>query len=120
LHTRTIQHFIREPDIVFARPGRIRKKSGPLLKADLVMEVVSEGPENRKRDLVEKRREYAAAGIREYWIVDPQQKSITVLALRDGKYRVHGKYVRGDVAKSALLPGFEVDVTACLAAGDAA
>jgi Uma2 family endonuclease len=120
LRTRTVQHFIREPDVVFARPGRIRKKSGPLLKADLVMEVVSEGPENRKRDLVEKRREYAAAGIREYWIVDPQQKSITVLALRDGKYRVHGKYVRGDVAKSALLPGFEVDVTACLAAGDAA
>jgi Uma2 family endonuclease len=120
LRTRTVQHFIREPDVVFARPGRIRKKSGPLLKADLVVEVVSEGPENRKRDLVEKRREYAAAAIREYWIVDPKQKSITVLSLRDGKYRVHGKYARGDVARSALLPGFEIDVTECLAAGDAA
>lgn len=118
LRTRTIQHFIREPDVVFARPGRIRKKSGPLLKADLVMEVVSEGAENRKRDLVEKRREYAAAGIREYWIIDPEQRSITVLSLHNGKYRVHGKFGPGDVATSALLAGFEIDVTGCFAAGD--
>ena len=43
--------------------------------ADLVMEVVSGGREDRKRDLVTKRRDYARANIPEYWIVDPQDPS---------------------------------------------
>jgi Uma2 family endonuclease len=40
--------------------------------ADLVMEVVSSHDEDRRRDLVVKREEYARAGIAEYWIVDPE------------------------------------------------
>ncbi len=42
------------------------------------------------RDLVEKREEYARAGIPEYWIVDPEQGQITVLALDGTGYAVHG------------------------------
>ncbi|MEM6448562.1 MAG: Uma2 family endonuclease, partial [Cyanobacteria bacterium P01_D01_bin.123] len=47
----------------------------------LVVEVVSPGPENRDRDYRYKRSEYAARGIVEYWIVDPQQQKVTVLEL---------------------------------------
>ena len=43
--------------------------------------MVSDGEENRKRDLVTKREEYAQASIPEYWIVDPALKTITVLQL---------------------------------------
>jgi hypothetical protein len=60
----------REPDIAYFRPGRIRDPRQPPDGADLVMEVASEGEENRKRDLQTKREEYARAGIAEYWIVD--------------------------------------------------
>lgn len=50
----------------------------------LVVEVVSPNQENR--DYRHKRSEYAARGIREYWIVDPIEQQITVLAWVDGLY----------------------------------
>jgi Uma2 family endonuclease len=108
----------REPDLVFLRRGR-RKRRGQPEGADLVMEVVSEGAENRKRDLETKRQEYAAAGIAEYWIIDPEENRVTVLTLDGQAYRVHGEFSRGATATSVLLPGFGVAVDAVLAAGDA-
>lgn len=107
----------REPDVVFLRPGRIRDVHSQPEGADLVIEVVSEGEENRRRDLVIKREEYARAGITEYWIVDPQEKSLIVLALEGTTYRVAGEYRPGSQAVSVLLPGLQVEVDAVLAAG---
>ncbi|REJ92779.1 MAG: Uma2 family endonuclease [Planctomycetota bacterium] len=118
LRTRTIEDVIREPDVVYAAKGRIVDRRAPLPQADLVMEVVSEGSENRRRDEVVKRAEYAAAGIAEYWIVDYDQKTMTVLELEGDTYRVHGECRPGARADSVLLPGFTVDVTACFDAGE--
>lgn len=108
---------MREPDVLFLRSGRIRNNKKPPDGADLVMEVVSEGAENRERDLETKRREYAKARIPEYWIVDPEFETITVLTLAGEEYQVHGEYRPGQQASSVLLPGFAVDVTATFAAG---
>lgn len=52
----------------------------------LVVEVVSPGKVNRDRDYRFKRSEYAARGIAEYWIIDPQINRITVLILNNGLY----------------------------------
>ena len=104
------------------RPGKIRMADVLFMSAeheermgeqcwegvDLAMEVVSE---DRKRDLVTKREEYALARIREYWIVDPKKERITVLRLSRGRYVTHGEFVKGMQATSALLKGFSVDVT---------
>jgi Uma2 family endonuclease len=100
----------REPDIVFLRTGRLKDLRKQPEGADLVMEVVSEGEENRLRDLNIKRREYAAAGIAEYWIVDPQEQRITVLTLDGPIYREHGVFAPGTTATSLLLPGFSATV----------
>jgi len=78
--------------------------------ADLVLEVVS--PDKPERDLVEKRSDYAEAGVPEYWIANPQTEMITVLWLEDDAYVEHGSFGRGSTATSALLPGFEVAVDA--------
>ena len=80
--------------------------------ADLCAEVVS--PDDPPRDTVEKRREYAAAGIPEYWIVDPREevRTVTVLTLVDGVYQGEPRG-DGEVAESVLLPGLSFDVTAC-------
>ncbi len=107
----------REPDIIYLRPERIRDVRRPPQGADLVMEVVSEGAEDRKRDLETKREEYARARISEYWIVDPQEQRIIVLTLDGETYREHGIFGPGTQATSVLLPGFSVAVDAVLAAG---
>ncbi len=110
---------MREPDILFVRPGRIYNRRRPPEGADLAMEVVSEGEENRERDLVKKKEEYAKARIAEYWIVDAQEQRITVLRLGEGgEYLVHGEFAPGSRATSVLLPGFEIDVAAAFAAGE--
>jgi Uma2 family endonuclease len=109
----------REPDIVYLRPERIKDVHGQPQGADLVIEVVSEGKENRERDLVEKPRVYAEAGISEYWIVDPQQRQIQVLTLEGKAYRVHGCFSESQTATSVLFPGFSVDVKDVFAVGEA-
>jgi Uma2 family endonuclease len=110
---------LREPDVIYLRPERVKDRHQPPDGADLVMEVVSPGAENRKRDLVKKRRAYAKARIPEYWIVDPEEQRITVLTLKGKSYRVHGRFGPGTEATSVLLRGFAVDVAAALAAGEA-
>ena len=117
---RLAENQIRQPDVVFAKFERIDKDRRKTQEgADLVMEVVSPGEENRERDLVAKRAAYAAAGIAEYWIVDPETNSVTVLALAtDGNYQTAGVYGKEEPAASVLLPGFMVDVTALFAAGE--
>lgn len=107
----------REPDVFYLRPGRIRDLRGYPRGADLVMEVVSGDASGRARDLVAKRDDYAAAGIPEYWIVDPDLHLITVLVLQGNSYLEHGIFGRGTIATSVLLPGFTVNVDAVFAAG---
>jgi len=100
----------REPDILFMRAEHDDRRSDRFWEgADLVMEIVS--PDDPERDKVTKRREYAQAGIPEYWIVDPTNASITVLTLRGQEYALHGEFVTGETASSVLLEGFRVDVS---------
>jgi Uma2 family endonuclease len=102
----------REPDIVFLLAENAARRGNKFWDgADLVMEVVSE--DDPQRDLDSKRAEYAQAGIREYWIVDPRDRTITVLTLGPaaGEYSCAGRYGCGDAVKSVLLAGFAVDVT---------
>ncbi|HBI42512.1 MAG TPA: Uma2 family endonuclease [Planctomycetales bacterium] len=103
----------REPDILFVLRQHYDLMGERFWTgADLVMEIVSPGAKSRRRDLKEKRRDYAKAGIPEYWVVDQRQVTITVLRLVGESYSVHGEFARGEIATSHLLPGFTVDVTA--------
>lgn len=115
LPVRTRKGEYREPDVLFMLAEHADRIGEQYWEgADLVMEVVSPGDENRQRDLKEKRKDYARARIREYWIIDPEKESILVLRLSKGKYVVHGEFGRSDKATSVLLDGFEVDVDAVL------
>ena len=105
----------REPDVLFMHAEHAGRMTDEYWEgADLVMEVVSAGDEDRRRDSTTKREEYAQAGIPEYWIVDPELDQITVLTLDGQTYVVHGEFKRGERATSKLLPGFGVDVTSAL------
>lgn len=101
----------REPDLVVLLDQHDpRNQDRYWLGADLVLEVVS--PDKPERDLIDKRRDYAEAAIPEYWIVDPTNETITVLALNGDTYAEHGVWARGASATSVLLQNFVVDVNA--------
>jgi Uma2 family endonuclease len=103
----------REPDLLLLLSANDSRRSNRYWTgADLVLEVVS--PDDPKRDLVRKRREYARAGIPEYWIVNPATEQMLVLRLADTTYVEHGVFRRGTQATSALLEGFTVAVAAVL------
>ncbi|HEY2880837.1 MAG TPA: Uma2 family endonuclease, partial [Pirellulales bacterium] len=107
----------RQPDIVYFRPDRINQGQEYPELVDLAMEIVSADAKSQKRDYEEKRMVYAAAGIPEYWIIDPQTQTVTVLALDGKEYRIHGEFKPGAQATSVLLDGFAIDVAALFAAG---
>ena len=100
----------RKPDLLLVRDaGDPRCRDEYWLGADLVMEVVS--PDDPDRDLIEKRVDYAEAGIPKYWIVNPVDETGTVLVLGDGAaYREHGVFRPGAHADSPGLPGFSTPV----------
>lgn len=103
----------REPNILLVRDANDpRRQNGFWLGADLVVEIVS--PDRPERDTEEKPLDYAEAGIPEYWIVNPLDETVTVLALEGERYAEHGAFRRGELATSALLEGFAVSVAQVL------
>jgi Uma2 family endonuclease len=75
----------------------------------LVIEVVSPGAINRTRDYRYKHTEYAARGIAEYWIVDPEERQVTVCHWVDGQYE--DTLVAGeDRIPSTVIPNLELTV----------
>jgi Uma2 family endonuclease len=113
LRVRTQRRKFREPDVSFLRTEKFAQRKGRYWEAaDLVVEVVSD--DDPARDLVKKKSEYASAGIAEYWIADPRDRTLTILTLDDGatEYREAGRYAASEMARSVLLDGLTIDVTA--------
>ena len=109
LPVRVAPHTYREPDILFLASEHADWDQHQFVSgADLVVEIVSPG--NKKRDLVQKRAEYARAKIPEYWIVNPQDGTVRVLNLKSRSYEER-KFVAGQTATSRVLNGFQVSVT---------
>jgi Uma2 family endonuclease len=81
---------------------------------EIVIEVVS--PSSETRDHVHKRRDYLAAGVKEYWIVDPALQAMTVLLRAGDVFRERRETV---TYATPLLPGLSLDVARLLRAGGA-
>lgn len=101
------------PDLVFFTHGRGTKiiANDRLIAApDIAIEILSPGRENASRDRVAKRQLYAKHNVKEYWIVDGENRAIEI-------YRLSGKGLElaillnvGDEISSPLLPGFTCPV----------
>lgn len=124
----------RIPDVVVLRTDLAASDDESLDAAAvlLVVEVISPGRRQRDRDLREKREDYAAAGIDEYWIVDPDAKTLTQLRLPGGagasgetgagseagadgeadagRYEEVGTFGGGDSVTTPLVDGLRVAV----------
>ncbi|MEL6605046.1 MAG: Uma2 family endonuclease [Cyanobacteria bacterium J06614_10] len=83
----------------------------------LVVEVVSPGRENRNRDYRHKHTEYAARGIAEYWIIDPELQQVMLCLWVDGQYE-DTIYKSDTPLKSTVIQSFNLTAKQILALGE--
>ena len=99
-----------QPDIIFVSNERAHIVTDLNIQGapDLVIEILS--PSTAQRDRTQKRDLYARHDVKEYWQSDTDAKSVLVLTLENGEYRVAGIYTTGQTIVSPLLPGFSLSV----------
>ncbi|HYN25238.1 MAG TPA: Uma2 family endonuclease [Pyrinomonadaceae bacterium] len=97
------------PDMVFFRHERSQEIiSGERLTGapDIVVEILSPGAENIRRDRIAKRQLYARHGVAEYWMVDPEKRALEVYRLQSGSLELVATLKDEDELNSPFLPGF--------------
>ena len=100
-----------QPDILFISKSNRHKISskGVVIGApDLVVEIISPASSNYDRKI--KKELYEKNGVKEYWLVDIEEKTVEVFENIDGKFSLFSYAVDNGQVISKLLPGFEVDI----------
>jgi Uma2 family endonuclease len=100
-----------QPDIVFIATANVEiiQRRAIFGVPELLVELVS--PSSVRRDRYDKKALYARFGVKEYWIGDPANKALEILALKEGRYELHGCAEGKGKLTSLLLPGLEFDLT---------
>ena len=97
-----------EPDIsVVCAPSKL-DDIGCRGAPDLVMEILS--PSTTRHDKFTKFNLYQRAGVREYWIVDPTDKTVQVFVLEDGRYTAKDFGAAGDTVRVNVLEDCTIDL----------
>lgn len=101
------EHTVYQPDLCFVRKERTRQFDDKVEGApDLAIEILS--PSNREHDTHTKFQGYAAFGVQEYWIVDPEQQVIRTYEDRDGRFVLLSEARRTDTVVTRVLEGLEL------------
>ena len=97
-----------QPDILFVSNERryIRTRENIQGAPDLVVEILS--PATAERDRSVKFELYAQHSVQEYWIVDPDARTITVFLLNEGAFEEVDTYSAGETLTSPMLAGFSI------------
>jgi Uma2 family endonuclease len=100
-------HDLLIPDVIFIRQDRLHILGDKTIDGapDLIVEILSPG--TRRRDLNTKRALYARFGVQEYWIVDLEARTVTVLALVGEAYQPVLAGEGGSIF-SRVLPGLSL------------
>ena len=98
-----------QPDIiVVCDPKKIVKK-GCVGAPDLVIEILS--PSTSKTDWRDKYQLYEATGVREYWIVNPDENLLHAFRLIDGKFQLHGTFSSEDTLSIGIFEDVSIDLS---------
>ena len=99
-----------QPDLIFVSNERAHIITENNIRGapDLVIEILS--PSTAGRDRTFKRTLYERHGVREYWMVDPAARNVTVLLLGENGYELAGIYGEGQTLTSPTLPGFSLNL----------
>jgi Uma2 family endonuclease len=99
---------VLQPDVCVVCDLTKLDKRGCIGAPDIVVEVLSPG--NNAKELKNKHDAYEEAGVKEYWVVSPQNQWLRVYTLVDGKFIESPFYTAGDIVTTPILPGFSLDL----------
>jgi Uma2 family endonuclease len=104
----------RKPDIsvYFSSDPKLPRRGSAQRAPDVMIEVISPRPRDRRRDRIQKLREYAAFGVRWYWLVDPEARSVEILRLGDDGRYVHAVDADEGVVEVPGCDGLTLDLDA--------
>jgi Uma2 family endonuclease len=100
---------VLQPDICVICDADKLDDRGCVGAPDLVVEILSPG--NNSKELKYKYEVYEESGVREYWVVSPQDQTFTVYKLVNGNFQASRTMVEGDVVKSVAIDGFSLDLS---------
>jgi len=96
-----------QPDIVVVCDQTKLDRRGCIGAPDIVVEILSPG--NNKKELINKYEVYEEAGVKEYWIVSPSEKTFFRYILDDkGKFQPTKLLTEGEVVTTTIIPGFKL------------
>lgn len=100
-----------QPDILFVSEERIHIIGKTHIQGapDLAVEILSES--TAYTDLMKKKRLYARFGVKEYWIVDPDGKTIEIYCLKKGVFALFKSFSENDELESPLLTGLKIGLS---------
>ncbi len=102
-------HNVFEPDISIICDKAKLDDRGCIGSPDMIIEIVS--PATARKDKIEKFNKYEQAGVKEYWIVEPQEKIISVFTLqKNQRYGRPNLYAEEDHVTASTLSGLTVDL----------
>lgn len=105
-----VQDSVVQPDIcVICDPTKVDDK-GCVGAPDMVVEILS--PSTSEKDLNHKYELYRTNGVREYWVVSPENKSVVIHTLdENGQFVSSRPYTRGHIVSSTVLKGMDLDLS---------
>jgi len=101
---------VYQPDIVFVSMERldIAKDRGIFGAPDVIVEIIS--PNTTIYDTIEKREVYEEYGVKEFWLVNPDEKAVEIFVLKDGVYKRHSYARKDGKVNSKVINGFIADL----------
>ena len=97
-----------QPDLcVICDPEKL-DELGCIGAPDLIVEILSPG--NNRKELQNKYEVYEESGVTEYWIIHPDQGTLLIHVLENGKYTPSRLFTLGDVVSSKAIPGFNLNL----------
>jgi len=97
-----------QPDICIICDSSKLDEAGCIGAPDLIIEILSKG--NNKKELKYKYEVYEESGVKEYWIIHPDEQTLLIYTLEKGKYIPSKLFTTGDEITTPILPGFVLNL----------
>ncbi|MCL2638731.1 MAG: Uma2 family endonuclease [Oscillospiraceae bacterium] len=109
LNHRKGDNMVVQPDLlVVCDPKKLEDGKSVKGAPDFIIEILS--PSNAGHDQIVKLNKYMQAGVREYWIVDPERKTVQVYILKGGIYAAYAYGEETDSIPVSVLSGCAIDL----------